>query len=46
MALVFQPMSHNIVSDGSENESEQNQDDNRFNEARLLVLVHKFITVL
>lgn len=46
MALIFQPISHNIVSDRSEENGKQNQDAHRLVEARLLVDVHKVITVL
>ena len=46
MALVFQPISHNIESDRSEENGEQNQNAHRLVESRLLINVHKIITVL
>lgn len=46
MALVLQSISHNEICDRSEDECEQNQDANDMHKARLLIHVHKFITVL
>lgn len=46
MALVFQPMPHDVVGDGPEDDGEQDQDSDGLVEAHFLTRVHVFITVL
>jgi hypothetical protein len=46
MALVFQPMPHNVEGDRPEEDGEENQNADRLVEARFLIRIHEFITVL